>query len=112
MLQVKDLMSNALEVVSPDTYLHEALKTMNRTGYRHFPVVTGDKLVGIITDRDLRLAINSPVIEEDAALDREKILDEGNTRYDRQCENRKAGRADGKQHPLGRLQWCKQIVDR
>jgi CBS domain-containing protein len=36
---------------------------MNRAGYRHLPVVADDKLVGIITDRDLRLAVNSPVVE-------------------------------------------------
>ena len=48
---------------------------MNRTGYRHIPVTADDKLVGIITDRDIRLAVNSPVIKEDADLSREAILD-------------------------------------
>ena len=76
MLRVKDLMSNELEVVSPDTHLHDVLAKMNRAGYRHLPVVSGDKLVGIITDRDLRLAVNSPVVEEQAELKRETVLDE------------------------------------
>jgi CBS domain-containing protein len=75
MLQVKDLMSNALEVVSPETRLHDVLKIMNRAGYRHLPVVSGEKLVGIITDRDLRLAVNSPVVQEGADLERETVLD-------------------------------------
>ncbi len=57
MLQVKDLMSNALEAVSPEAHLHDVLIKMNRAGYRHLPVVADDKLVGIITDRDLRLAV-------------------------------------------------------
>lgn len=76
MLQVKDLMTNALEVVSPDAHLHDVLIKMNRAGYRHLPVVVDDKLVGIITDRDLRLAVNSPVIQEDAELERERVLDD------------------------------------
>ena len=75
MLQVKDLMSRQLEVVAPDAHLHDVLKTMNRAGYRHIPVVDDDKLVGIITDRDIRLAVNSPVIKQDADLSREAILD-------------------------------------
>ena len=76
MLQVKDLMSNPPEVVSPDAHLHDVLVKMNQAGYRHLPVVSGDKLVGIITDRDLRLAVNSPVVQEGADLKRETVLDE------------------------------------
>ncbi len=75
MLRVKDLMSNTLDVVSPDAQLHEALTRMNRAGYRHLPVVANDKLVGIITDRDIRLAVNSPFVDADADLTRESILD-------------------------------------
>ena len=76
MLRVKDLMSRTLEVVSPDVRLHDVLIKMNRAGYRHLPVVADDKLVGIITDRDLRLAINSPVVQEGADLIRETVLDD------------------------------------
>ncbi len=76
MLRVKDLMSDALEVVSPDAHLHDALLSMNRAGYRHLPVVADGKLVGIITDRDIRLAVNSPVVAAEADLTREAVLDE------------------------------------
>ena len=75
MLQVKDLMSDALAVVAPDAHLHDVLVTMNRAGYRHLPVVADDKLVGIITDRDLRLAVNSPVVQAGEELTREAFLD-------------------------------------
>jgi len=75
MLRVKDLMSNTLDVVSPDNHLHEALTKMNRAGYRHLPVVANDRLVGIITDRDVRLAVNSPFVGADTDLTREAILD-------------------------------------
>ena len=75
MLRVKDLMSDTLEVVSPDAHLHDVLTTMNRVGCRQMPVVANDTLVGIITDRDIRLATNSPVIDTGANLVRETILD-------------------------------------
>ena len=75
MLQVKDLMNDALKVASPDSDLHEVLSMMNQAGCRHLPVVKNDILVGIITDRDIRLAVNSPVIKEDADLNREEVLD-------------------------------------
>jgi len=68
-------MSDTLEVVSPDAHLHDVLITMNRAGYRHLPVVADDLLVGIITDRDVRLAVNSPVVDEEATLVRESVLD-------------------------------------
>ena len=76
MLQVKDLMSKALEAVSPEAHLHDVLIKMNRAGYRHLPVVANNRLVGIITDRDLRLAVNSPVVEKEVDLKRETVLDE------------------------------------
>ena len=75
MLRARDLMSNTLEVVSPDADLHEALTKMNRAGYRHLPVVTDDTLIGIITDRDVRLAVNSPFVDAETDLARESILD-------------------------------------
>ncbi len=75
MLRVKDLMTTRLDAVPPETSLHEALSIMNRDGCRQMPVVDGGRLVGIITDRDVRLAVNSPVLEEDLGLAREDVLD-------------------------------------
>ena len=75
-LTVKDLMSKSLEVVSADAHLRDVLIKMNRAGFRHLPVVRNGQLVGIITDRDVRLAVNSPVVNEDAELVREAVLDE------------------------------------
>jgi len=68
-------MSNAFEAVSPDAHLHDALTRMNQAGYRHLPVVENDTLVGIITDRDIRLAVNSPFVDVDTDLARESVLD-------------------------------------
>lgn len=42
--------------VSSSTKLKEAYEIMQQKGIRHLPVVDNDKLVGVVTDRDLRLA--------------------------------------------------------
>ena len=42
--------------VSGETSLRDAYRTMQREGIRHLPILEGDALVGVVTDRDLRLA--------------------------------------------------------
>ena len=42
-----------------ETSLRDAYRTMQREGIRHLPVVQGDAVVGVVTDRDLRLATSS-----------------------------------------------------
>ena len=75
MLMVKDLMTNQPRTVAPTASLHEVLSKMNRDGCRHVPVVDGDELVGIVTDRDVRLAVDAPIIGENEDLKREEVLD-------------------------------------
>lgn len=76
MLLVKDLMSETLETVNPDTSIREALVKMNRAGFRHLPVLDDGRLVGVITERDIRLAVNSPIIGQGAELGRSAVLNE------------------------------------
>jgi acetoin utilization protein AcuB len=76
MLSVKEIMGDKLKVVSPNTCLRDVLAKMNRDGYRHLPVVDDGNLVGIITDRDVRLAVNSPIVSDDADISREAVLDD------------------------------------
>jgi acetoin utilization protein AcuB len=45
--------------VMPETKLFEAQKTMRDGGFRRLPVVSKGRLVGIVTDRDLREAAPS-----------------------------------------------------
>ncbi|HEX7128181.1 MAG TPA: CBS domain-containing protein, partial [Thermodesulfobacteriota bacterium] len=44
----------------PGTPVSEAKQVMERRRIRHLPVVEGDRLVGIVTDRDIRLNLPSP----------------------------------------------------
>ncbi len=51
--------------VDPGTSMFTAWKLMQDRRVRHLPVVSGGKLVGIVTDRDLRLALPSPATSLD-----------------------------------------------
>src|SRR5690625_5783331 len=56
---VKDWMTSAPETVSISTPVMEALQRLREGGYRRLPVMDGHKLVGIVTDRDLKEATPS-----------------------------------------------------
>jgi len=51
--RVEDFMSSPVKVITPDTSAEEALKLMLRYGYSGLPVVVDEKLVGIISRRDI-----------------------------------------------------------
>jgi acetoin utilization protein AcuB len=51
---VEKEMSRNPETITPEAYLEEALRKMHKGGFRRLPVLEAGKLVGIITDRDLR----------------------------------------------------------
>jgi len=53
---VRDIMRSPAVAVSADTTLQDAYRTMQERGIRHLPVLEGETLVGVVTDRDLRLA--------------------------------------------------------
>jgi acetoin utilization protein AcuB len=57
---VRDLMTAAVKTVGPETPIVEARALMSRERIRHLPVTEGDRLLGIITDRDIRLNLPSP----------------------------------------------------
>lgn len=50
---VRDYMSWPVTTVSHDARLLDAALTLRRTGFRHLAIVDGEKLVAIITDRDI-----------------------------------------------------------
>ncbi len=65
MLTTNDLMTIDPDVVSPASSLREVVALMNKNRNRQLLVVENNKLVGIITDRDIRLAMNSPLVTKD-----------------------------------------------
>jgi acetoin utilization protein AcuB len=51
---VQNRMTKNPETISPDEFLTGGLVKMHKGGFRRLPVVKDEKLIGIITDRDLR----------------------------------------------------------
>ncbi len=76
MLTVSELMTRSPDTVTSATSLHEALTKMNKDGCRHLPVVDDGRLVGILSDRDVRLAVNSPILHDEQDMDRKAVLDD------------------------------------
>lgn len=52
-LRVRDFMTSPAASIEVDSRLLDAALAMRRSGFRHLPIVRGQKLVGIITDRDI-----------------------------------------------------------
>jgi acetoin utilization protein AcuB len=69
MLTVADIMTLKPAVVRTDTALRDVIGEMKLHGCRQLPVVDGEKLVGIITDRDVRLVMNSPLVLHERSED-------------------------------------------
>jgi CBS domain-containing protein len=61
-VKVKDVMSTPIIIVDPYITLEEALKTMGKCNVRRLPVIENNKLIGIITQRDI--SIISPILHE------------------------------------------------
>lgn len=58
-MKVSDRMTRNVKTLTPDQNLKEALGVMQRHHIRHVPVVEAEKVVGIVTDRDVRRATPS-----------------------------------------------------
>ena len=59
---VGEIMSTPLLYVEPTTPILEVAKIMARSNIRHLPVIEGQKLLGIVTDRDI-LSVAPTMIE-------------------------------------------------
>lgn len=74
MLTVNDLMTVIPNAVTPGTTIRQVIELMKTQTCRQLPVLDNGKLVGIVTDRDVRLVMNSPLIlhgrwQDDEILD-------------------------------------------
>jgi acetoin utilization protein AcuB len=63
---VQDVMQTKLFTVTPDTTLPEAVRLTGQRGVRHLPVLDRDRLVGMLSDRDLKRAMASPATSLEA----------------------------------------------
>ena len=51
-MQLKEIMTAAVEVIRPDSSIADAAKKMRSLNVGSLPVYDGERLVGMITDRD------------------------------------------------------------
>ncbi|MBI3988205.1 MAG: CBS domain-containing protein [candidate division NC10 bacterium] len=60
-MRVRDKMTPHPITVTKEKSVRQAWRLIREKGIRRLPVVEGKKLIGIVTDRDLRLALPSPL---------------------------------------------------
>ena len=73
---IETVMTKNPDTVRPDEIALGALERMRSQGYRHLPVVEDDKLVGIVSIRDLYSAVKSE-LESDIKEREAFIFDTG-----------------------------------
>jgi CBS domain-containing protein len=54
-LKVRDIETQHPEAIGPETHVMEAAQIMNRLGVGALPVCKGERLVGLVTDRDITI---------------------------------------------------------
>jgi acetoin utilization protein AcuB len=66
-VRVIDSMTREVITIGPKEGVSLAMHILEKKGIRHLPVVSGGKLIGIVTDRDIRRAL--PAHAEDLEAD-------------------------------------------
>ena len=69
MLTVADIMTPNPVTVSTHAPLQDVIGLMKEHACRQLPVMDGTRLAGIVTDRDVRLAMNSPLVLHERSTD-------------------------------------------
>jgi CBS domain-containing protein len=52
-MQLKDVMTPGVEVIAPEASIYEAAEKMSHRDVGPLPVCDGDRLIGMLTDRDI-----------------------------------------------------------
>jgi CBS domain-containing protein len=52
-MQLKDIMTPGVEVIAPEASIYEAAEKMSHLEIGPLPVCEGDRLIGMLTDRDI-----------------------------------------------------------
>jgi acetoin utilization protein AcuB len=72
---VRDVMQEHPVTATLETRLPNLVRLLHRRGFRHLPVLDGGKLVGIISDRDLKQSMVSAASTTEGS-ERDRLLDE------------------------------------
>lgn len=57
-MKIADLMTTKLHTVAPDDSVEGAVRLLQQRGVRHLLVLDGNELVGILSDRDIKRALD------------------------------------------------------
>jgi len=68
MNQVRDVMTRGVRTLNPDNRLRQAAQAMEALAVGALPVCDGERLVGMVTDRDLVVRGMAPGLPADDAL--------------------------------------------
>jgi acetoin utilization protein AcuB len=71
---VRDIMLTDPVTATSGTHLPELLRLLRRHGFRHVPIVDGEAVVGIVSDRDIKQSMTSAAVSTDGRK-REQLLD-------------------------------------
>lgn len=88
---VSEVMSTDLVTVDPATTLRDAARIMADRWIRHLPVLDGDRLVGVVSQRDLA-GVLSGALNEPATL--EQLIESSGLVRDRRLQRIEAGTWD------------------
>jgi CBS domain-containing protein len=76
MMPIRDLMTKPVKVVRPDETIRNAARKMGDAGIGFIPVCSGDRLVGVITDRDLAVRAVAEALDANQTRVEELMTDE------------------------------------
>ncbi len=71
---VRDIMQAHPVTATTETRLFHLLRVLQQRGFRHVPIVDGSRLVGIVSDRDVKQAMASAALSVDGR-ERDRLLD-------------------------------------
>lgn len=63
-VEAQEIMHSPVITAAPDTTIYEASSIMEKGNFRRLPIVNGEKLVGIVTQTDVEMALREESIDE------------------------------------------------
>lgn len=74
-MEIREVMSQDVELVNPETSLREAARKMKEGDFGAIPVSENDRLVGMITDRDIAIRAVAEGKDPESTTVRETMSD-------------------------------------
>lgn len=72
-MKLKDIMTREVEIVRPDDSLQTAAQKMRYRNIGFLPVCEGERLIGVLTDRDIALRATADGVDPRTSLSRDWI---------------------------------------